>query len=1048
MTFRKTIILTSILAALSGCFDDGDDGEQGVAGPSGLNSLVAQTSIDVGSNECFNGGVRIDSGIDDNSNNILDTSEIDATEDVCSPSIASSVSNLQASKTTFVFENGTETLALASFQLDTQPGNDLNLSIGFGSGAYHYAGDPANVFYTISDRGPNIKCSDAEAIIGLADFCLVNGESVAGKIFPILDFAPSIYQWELVENSDGNKQVKLIETITLKDTDGSPITGLPNPLTFSDSSTNSELAFDASGLPVAFDSEGLDPEAMIKLSDGSFWIAEEYGVSIIHVASDGKIISRSVPAGMETQLDGANYTISGDLPAIYHKRKLNRGIESIAVSPDESSLYFIMQSPLENPVYKESRHVRVMKYSLINGELGNALGEYIYQIDTPETFTDGTLGDIGKKQSDVKISEMLAVGNDDLIILERISKTTKLYRINLASGQNILNSTLSSTGVLANESDQIKTLESVYNLSAVGAQPVSKSLVFNSMIDAPDLPKKIEGIAWLDPQHIMLINDNDFGIAGGATEINVLNVADKLLSSQSKVVDKPVMTLTGRYQSSSTGEGAAEIVQYHLASNSVFTINGDLGNRIEVVTLQNLPNQALLSPTTSFNLSGVNYDLPNNIDVDGETIAVSDINSIALHENLLAVAIAHQNDVLENGVILVYNVNVNGTFDSSDFVAIRVGVLPDNVAFSKDGSKIVVANEAQATNDAADDRKGSISIIEVNNGVPEGTATTLYFDGFNNQTISGINLNPDAIDLAHAIEPEYVTISDDSSTAYVTLQEVNALATVDLNTKSILSVKGLGFKDHSLLSNQLDASDKDNKVNIRNYDNLLGLYQPDTITNYQVNGTTYLLTANEGDAGDGFQDVDERVEDLALDAIAFPDAVNLQTDDQLGRLKVVPYLGKNQSGEFEKLYSFGARSFSIWTANGELVYDSGSDFEKTTAGLYGVNFNNDEAENDPDTRSDAKGPEPEALTIGQVGERTYAFIGMERMGGIAMYDITDPYGVQFISYTNNRDFNDIDKGDLAPEGMTFVKAENSPTGSPLVIVGNEISGTVVVYQVN
>jgi Choice-of-anchor I domain len=251
-----------------------------------------------------------------------------------------------------------------------------------------------------------------------------------------------------------------------------------------------------------------------------------------------------------------------------------------------------------------------------------------------------------------------------------------------------------------------------------------------------------------------------------------------------------------------------------------------------------------------------------------------------------------------------------------------------------------------------------------------------------------------------------------------------------------------------LQSNQLDASDKDDKVNIRNYDNLFGLYQPDTITSYQVNGKTYLLTANEGDAGDGFQDVDERVEDLALDETAFPDAVNLQTDDQLGRLKVIPYLGKNENEEYETLYSFGARSFSIWNDAGDLVYDSGAEFEKTTAGLYGVNFNNDEDENDPDTRSDAKGPEPEALAVGQVGERTYAFIGMERMGGIAMYDITDPYGVQFISYTNNRDFDDINNGDLAPEGMTFVKAEDSPSGYPLVIVGNEISGTVAVYQVN
>lgn len=1048
MNFKKSILIISLTSALSACYDDGEDGSQGEAGENGLNSLVTQTQIAVGSTACFNGGVRIDSGLDDNANNILDDTEIDATENVCSPSLAANISNLLASKTTFSFEEGVEALATSSFQLGAQAGNTIDLTIGFGSGAYHYPGDAANVFYTISDRGPNIKCSDAEEIINIADFCVVNGEPMNGKIFPVLDFSPSIYKWELVENTAGAKQVKLLETITLKDADGVPITGLPNPLTFTDDTSNTELAFDANGAEVAFDSEGLDPEAMVRLSDGSFWIAEEYGVSILHVAADGTIISRSVPAGMETQLADANYPIAGDLPAVYHKRKLNRGIESIAVSPDETSLYFIMQSPLQNPNYKVSRNVRVMKYMLVDGELGDAVGEYVYQIDMPETFTDGVIGDLNKNQSDVKISEMLAVGDDDLIILERISKTTKLYRINLASGDNILNSTLSSTGVVANESDELKTLEGVFNLSAVDATPVSKSLVFNSMIDAPDLPKKIEGIAWLDAQHIMLINDNDFGIEGSASEINVLNIGDKFTSSQSDVSEKLEMTLVARYQSSSTGEGAAEIVQYHHSSNSVFAINGDLGNRIEVASLAGIPTRALASPTTDFNLTGVTYDLPNSVIIDSEVVEVSDINSIAIHQNLLAVAIAHEDDLMESGVVLVYSLNANGSFDVNDFVAIRVGVLPDNVAFSKDGSKIVVANEAQATDDPANDQKGSVSIIDVNNGIAESVATTLYFDNFNGTSIPGINVNPDALDLAHAIEPEYVTISNDSSTAYVTLQEVNALAIVDLNAKSITTVKGLGFKDHSLQSNQLDASDKDDKVNIRNYNNLLGLYQPDTITSYQVDGKTYLLTANEGDAGDGFQDVDERVEDLALDATAFPDAVNLQTDEQLGRLKVIPYLGKNENEEYETLYSFGARSFSIWDDSGELVYDSGAEFEKTTAGLYGVNFNNDEDENDPDTRSDAKGPEPEALTVGQVGERTYAFIGMERMGGIAMYDITNPYGVQFISYTNNRDFNDINNGDLAPEGMTFVKAEDSTSGYPLVIVGNEISGTVAVYQVN
>lgn len=1050
MNYKKSLLVLATTLALSACIEDGDngaDGANGANGTDGLNSLIEQIELTAGNAQCFNGGVQINSGLDSNQNNVIDASEVTSTEYVCAPSIPVSIENLVGDKVAYPIEESAKALATASFTEGGRTGSSLDLTIGFGSGAFRHQNDPVNTFYTISDRGPNIKCGDAEELLGLSEFCKDNGVEVNGKIFPVTDFAPSIYQWRLVENTNGDKQAEIVEVISLKDSDGNPISGISNPLTFADGSSNTENAFASDGSLLAFDAEGLDPEALVKLSDGTFWIAEEYGASILHVDTDGTILSRVVPAGVETQLADANYPLAGTLPAVYHKRKLNRGIESIAVSPAEDFLYFIMQSPLQNPDYTLSRHVRIMKYALSGGELGSAVGEYVYQIDRPETFGDGTSGDNNKAQKDVKVSEMLAVGEDDLIILERISNTTKLYRVNLATAENILGTDLSSTGIVANESSTQKTLEEVFNLNAVGATPVNKSLVFNSMSQAQDLPKKIEGIAWMSDEYIMLINDNDFGIEGGETEINLLNIGEDLVASVSDVSAKPTMTLIGRYQASTGGEGAAEIVQYHANSESIFTINGDLGNRIEVVSVAGLTSTELVSPLTATNLTGVNYDFPTTVSVDADLVDISDVNSIAIHGDKLAVAVAHDNDIEEAGVVLFYTLNEDGSFDVADYIATRVGVLPDSVVFSPDGSKIVVADEGEAGDVPADDMKGSISIIDVINGEAETTATTLTFDAFNGIDLVGLNQNPDAVDFAHAVEPEYVAISADSTTAYVALQEMNGLAVVDLTNKTIVDVLSLGLKDHSLLSNALDASDKDNRVNMATYDNLYGLFQPDTIVSYQINGNNYLVTANEGDAGDGFHDVDERVEDLTLDATAFPNASTLQTDDALGRLKVVPYLGQGEDGEYEKLYAFGGRSFSIWSDTGELVFDSGSDFEMITAGLYGVNFNNDEDENEPDTRSDAKGPEPEALAVGQVGDRFYAFIGMERMGGIAMYDVTNPRGAQFITYTNNRNFTDISQGDLAPEGMSFVSASESPTGYPLLVVGNEISGTVAIYQI-
>jgi hypothetical protein len=255
---------------------------------------------------------------------------------------------------------------------------------------------------------------------------------------------------------------------------------------------------------------------------------------------------------------------------------------------------------------------------------------------------------------------------------------------------------------------------------------------------------------------------------------------------------------------------------------------------------------------------------------------------------------------------------------------------------------------------------------------------------------------------------------------------------------------------------------------------------PDTIATYERDGVHYLVTANEGDAREYFFDVadeaacqaaggldydeddgclawidEERVEDLTLDPTAFPDA-GIQDTDRLGRLKVVRTEGDTDNdGDYDVLYSFGTRSFSIWNAaTGALVYDSGDDFEQISAQQLGYEgFNNTDNENDPDDRSDDKGPEPEALAIGEVNGHLYAFIGLERTGGIMVYDIEDPANPQFREYVFNRNIAiDIEDhleeaGDLAPEGMAFVPAENSPTGEALLIVGNEVSGTTAVYEI-
>jgi hypothetical protein len=232
------------------------------------------------------------------------------------------------------------------------------------------------------------------------------------------------------------------------------------------------------------------------------------------------------------------------------------------------------------------------------------------------------------------------------------------------------------------------------------------------------------------------------------------------------------------------------------------------------------------------------------------------------------------------------------------------------------------------------------------------------------------------------------------------------------------------------------------------------MYQPDEIAAYEVGGKTYLVTANEGDARDydGFSE-EERVGDLSLDPTAFPDAANLQEDELLGRLRVTNTLGDTDGdGDFDELYAFGGRSFSIWDEEGNLIFDSGDQFETITAQLFPEFFNSNNDDNDSlDDRSDDKGPEPEGITIGHIGNRTIAFIGLERIGGVMMYDITNPQKPVFVGYSNNRNFN-VDAtnplaGDLGPEGVLFISKKDSPNGKPLLVVSNEISGTTTVFGI-
>jgi len=498
----------------------------------------------------------------------------------------------------------------------------------------------------------------------------------------------------------------------------------------------------------------------------------------------------------------------------------------------------------------------------------------------------------------------------------------------------------------------------------------------------------------------------------------------------------------GRYESSVFAESAAEIVAYDALSERVFVVNAQ-ARTVDV-----------LDPTDP-----ADPTLIDTIDVTAaDARALGAANSVAVFDGVLAVAI-EADPKTDPGMVAFYRA---ATLEL--LAAVEVGALPDMLRFTHDGARVLVANEGEPNDAYTVDPEGTISVITIGGGfVTPPAVTTLDFNAFDGDAASlrasGVRLFGPGASVSQDLEPEYIAVSADDGFAWVSLQEANALALIDLTTLSVVDILPLGLKNHSLPGNELDPSDRDGGPNLANWP-VFGMYMPDTIAAYEVAGQTYVVTANEGDARAyaGFNE-ETRVASVTLDPARFPNAAALQAASALGRLRTTRASGDTDNdGDVDVIHAYGARSFSIRDGlTGDLVYDSGNDFERITANRYGALFNSNHEGFGGDTRSDDKGPEPEALTLGVIRGATFAFIGMERIGGIMVYDITHPESPRFVQYIAARDLTvDFDgdiaaelsaAGDLGPEGMAFIPAADSPTGADMLVVANEVSGTTSFFSI-
>lgn len=538
-------------------------------------------------------------------------------------------------------------------------------------------------------------------------------------------------------------------------------------------------------------------------------------------------------------------------------------------------------------------------------------------------------------------------------------------------------------------------------------------------------------------------------LAGGA----VMGVGPVAPAGAGPITNPFELQLIGRYASgdaSIDGEpGGAEISVFDAESQRIFVTNGT-NEELDILDASDPTNPTLVDSVSTGN----------------------DLQSVAVHDGLVAVAV--QGDAkTDPGTVQFFDVDGNTAGPS-----VTVGALPDMLTFTADGTKVLVANEGEPDSYCADgtDPVGSVSIVNV----ASRTAQTAGFTSFDGQESAlraeGIRIYGPNASTSEDFEPEYIAISPDQQTAQVTLQENNAIAIVDIASATVTDVVPLGYKDHNGAGQGLDPSDRDNGSNgpavLIDEFPVYGMYQPDTIGAFEADGDAYYAMANEGDSreweclfGEGTDDAEtERAGTIGMDATIFS---GLTSNAKLGRLTVTRFFPATFNGDddFTSLYALGARSFSIRDSSGALVWDSGDDLEQITSTLeappltkrFNMDWNDEDGvPNSFDSRSDNKGPEPEALGIGSAYGRTFAFVGLERVGGVALYDITDPESPELVQYLNTSDFTGdyIDGaetaagGDIAPESMHFVPAHESPTGKPLVIGSYELSGTTAIFELD
>jgi hypothetical protein len=361
------------------------------------------------------------------------------------------------------------------FQTAVLPGsiaNDRKILLGsVGSDLWHGPTDARDEFWMLTDRGPNGQ---------------IKVDGTNRRTFWVPDFTPMI----LRVKTEG-KTIRILETVAIVGQSGKPVTGLPNVKGVD------ETPYEYSAQEILpFNPSGLDTEGLVRTTAGDFWIAEEYSPSLLHVDRTGKVLKRYIPAGLK--LEGTDYPVAAVLPAIYTKRKINRGFEGLALSRDQQTLYAVLQSPLLNPDKKTgegSRNTRLIVFDIPSEKV---TAEYVFRFDVAKDFDPNPK----TTPDELKLSGVAFINPTTLLVLERTDAVAKLYSVDLNRASNILNTKW-------DDPKTVPSLEALADPATANLRVLPKSLVVD-LSSLEGMPEKIEGVALMDRDTIAVSNDNDF----------------------------------------------------------------------------------------------------------------------------------------------------------------------------------------------------------------------------------------------------------------------------------------------------------------------------------------------------------------------------------------------------------------------------------------------------------------------------------------------------------------------------------------------------------